>query len=129
MIFVGHLHDGYIPTKYLIKRYNKIMDKGIQEILVRKDKKTHLKHKRILSRGIAYMCDDCYYVLLPNNEVYKYDKSNKYSISNKEEIPSVPPIIITGAINTCFRLKMFYPYILQLENGETKANYYIKNNV
>ena len=129
MIFVGHLHDGYIPTKYLIKRYNKIMDKGIQEILVRKDKKTHLKHKRILSRGIVYMCDDCYYVLLPNNEVYRYDKSNKYSISTKEEIPSVPPIIITGAINTCFRLKMFYPYILKLESGETNADYYIKNNV
>ena len=130
MIFVGHFHDGYIPTKYLIKRYNKMIDKGMQEILHKKDMKTHLKHKRILARGIAYMYDDRYYVLLPNDEVYCYEKSNKYYLSSKEEIPSdVPPIIITGAINTCFRLKMFYPYILKLENGKMNANYYIKNNV
>ena len=76
------------------------------------------------------MCDDRYYVLLPNNEVYCYEKENKYYLSSKEEIPNdVPPIIITGAINTCFRLKMFYPYILQLESGKTNANYFIKNNV
>lgn len=129
MIFVGHLHDGYMPTKYVVKKLDKIIDKGFQEMFLKKDNKTHLKHKRVLSRGIVYMCDDRYYVLLPNNKVYCYEKNNnKYYLSSKNEIPNnITPLIITGAINACLKLKIFYPYITILENGKLDANYKIEN--
>ena len=122
VIEAGHLHNGYIPTMYLHKRYDKILDKGLHEaikhlILRTNCYKTHLKHKRILARGIAYMYDDYYYVYLPNDKVYCYNKNkNEYRLCNKDELDNKnTPMVITGAINTCFRMPIFYPYVTTYE--------------
>lgn len=130
VIEVGHLHNGYIPTMYLHKRYDKILDKGLHEaikhlILRTNCYKTHLKHKRILARGIAYMCDNCYYIYLPNDKVYCYNKqTNEYSICNKEKLDNLKtPMVITGAINTCLRIPLFYPYVTTYElSNKYKVN-------
>ena len=79
------------------------------------------------------MYDDYYYVLLPNGSIYYYDKTNnkyqkctKNDLSLKVSIDRVPPIVISGAINTFGKLKMFYPYITTIQlnknyNYEGKA--------
>ena len=139
IIEVGHFHDGWIPTKYLNEHYDFCLDKGIQEIIKNRLLFTNplmlsVKPKRNLSRGIVYMDEDGYYLLLPNNKVYYYDRvNNHYHDSNKEilkkrlEKEKIPALVITGAINTFKRLKIFYPYITVIElDNKYDANVSIK---
>ncbi len=141
IIETGHLHDGYIPTKYLHSHYDKVIDKGLHEvlrniILKTKANKTTLKHKRILSRGVIYMYENGYYVILPNNSIFYYDKNKKEyqktnitTLEKALEKENVQPLVVTGAINTCMRLNIFYPYITCLEitkNKEFKATAKVK---
>ena len=74
---------------------------------------------------MTFMYDDGYYVILPNNNVYFYNKIKKeYTKSNKKEleqrlsVEKVPPMIITGAINTSMKLKMYYPHITLIQTGD-----------
>ena len=142
-IETGHFHDGWLPTKYLDKSYDLCLDKGLQEIIkniiFHTDKYSlHVMPRRILSRGTAYMYEDGYFILLPNNKIYFYNKKeNKYTLSNKSELKErlnkkrVPAIVITGAINTFDRIKVFYPYITTLKcvtKDEYKATAIIKED-
>ena len=133
IIETGHFHDGWVPTSFY-GDYEFCIDKGIQELCNKSfmdlgREGLTVTPYRNLSRGLVYMYDNCYYVLLPNGSVYYYDKiSNKYSKRTKQElmlrlkIDNVPPIVITGAINTFGKLRMFYPYITTVEL--TKDNTY-----
>lgn len=129
IIETGHLHDGWTPTKYIVKHYDKVLDKGFHEIfnnviLRRNPYKQTVKPKRILSRGIIYMYKDGYHVLLPNSQIYYLDRNNKTYILNKD-IKKAPAMVVTGALNTFMRLKMFYPSITNFEI--TKDDIYIGN--
>jgi len=127
LIETGHFHDGWIPTSYLDKNYDTMLDKGIQELVRNKVFKTNpdsltVNPKRNLARGVSYIYEDGYYVVLPNNNIYYYNnEQNKYKLVDSEElskrlsIKKVPPVIISGAINTFLKLKMFYPYITTIE--------------
>ena len=127
LIETGHFHDGWIPTKYVDKHYDLVKDKNIQELvrhylLLKNKDKISLTYKRILGRGVAYIYKDGYYVLLPNDNIYYYNKSiNQYSITSKAMLESrlkqqkSTPLIICGAINGFFNLKVFYPYITNIE--------------
>ncbi len=126
IIETGHLHDGWTPTKYIIKHYDKVLDKGFHEIfnnviLRRNPYKQTVKPKRILSRGIIYMYKDGYHILLPNNKVYYFDRdNNKYSLDSN--IKKAPAMIVTGAINTFMKLRMFYPYITNFTITKNNIN-------
>lgn len=132
VIETGHFHDGWVPTKLLDKKYNKYIDKGIHELIFKtlsfkKDNSLVVKPKRNLSRGITYIFEDGYIVLLPDNSVYYYNNSsNKYFVKNKEYLNNrlkeekVPALIINGAINTFMRLKIFYPYITKVNLTKEK---------
>ena len=139
IIEVGHFHDGWVPTKYLNKHYDTCLDKGIQEIIKNKFLFTNyltlsVNPKRNLSRGIVYMYVDGYYLLLPNNKVYYYDRvNNHYQNINKEMLikrlkkEKTPALVITGAINTFMNLKVFYPYMTTVElSNKYDANVSIK---
>ena len=126
IIETGHLHDGWTPTKYIVKHYDKVLDKGFHEIfnnviLRRNPYKQTVKPKRILSRGIIYMYKDGYHILLPNNKVYYFDRdNNKYSLDSN--IKKAPAMIVTGAINTFMKLRMFYPYITNFTITKNNIN-------
>ena len=82
--------------------------------------------RRNLSRGVSYIYKDGYFILLPNNKIYFYDKkNNKYILSDKRKLDErlnkekVPGLVITGAINTFKKIKLWYPYITILK---TKTN-------
>ena len=127
IIEAAHLHDGWTPTKYIVKHYDKVLDKGFHEIfnnviLRRKPYKQTVKPKRILARGAIYMYKDGYHVLLPNSKIYYLDRNSKtYSLD--KDIKNAPAMIVTGAINTFMKLRMFYPSITNFEL--TKDNTYI----
>lgn len=128
VIETGHLHDGWTPTNYLIKNYDKILDKGFREVvnnvILRKNPyKLTIKHKRILERGTIYMYKDGYHVLLPNNKVYYFNKKDfTYKLSDAKEINNkVPALIVTGALNTFKKIKLFYPSITNFELTKDKV--------
>lgn len=132
VIETGHLHDGWTPTKYIVKHYDKVLDKGFREVfnnaILRKNPlKLTVNPKRILERGVIYMYENGYHILLPNNKVYFFDRETKtYKIANKKDINNkVPALIVTGALNTFMKLKMFYPSITNFEL--TKDNIYEGN--
>lgn len=134
IIETGHFHDGWIPTKYLDQNYNMCIDKNFNEafnysLLKNEYDKCNINPKRNLQRGIVYMYKEGYYVILPNNEIYYYNKvNNTYTksydntLKKRLSIEKVPALVITGAINTFLRLPIFYPYITKLET--TKENEY-----
>ena len=139
IIEVGYFHDGFIPTKYLHNNYDKTLDKGLHELLKcillkKKIYKSNLKHKRILSRGMTFMNDDGYYVILPNDSTYHYNKKkNEYIKCNKEDIKDktttkkITPLIISDAINTIMKLSIFYPHITLIQTSDNySANCFIK---
>ena len=122
VIETGHLHDGWTPTRYIVKHYDKVLDKGFREvfnnfILRTNPYKLRIKPKRILERGTIYMYKNGYNVLLPNNKVYYFDRNNcTYKLSDKKEIKqNTPALIVSGALNTFKKLKMFYPSITNIE--------------
>lgn len=128
VIETGHLHDGWTPTNYLIKNYDKVLDKGFREVvnnvILRKNPyKLTIKHKRILERGTIYMYKDGYHVLLPNNKIYYFNKKNfTYKLSDAKEINNkVPALIVTGALNTFKKIKLFYPSITNFELTKDKV--------
>ena len=137
VIETGHFHDGWIPTKYVVKNYDKVLDKGFGEVLNNfifrtNPYKLRINPKRILDRGTIYMYKEGYHVLLPNNKVYYFNKNDyTYKLSNKEEInKEVPFMIVSGAINTCKKIKMFYPIITNIELTKEKvleSNFIIDN--
>ena len=126
----GHFHDGFVPTKYIHDNLHFHKNKSIEEIFTRalrdgERDELYVKPKRDLSRGVTYIFDHGYYVLLPNNEIYYYDYfNNKYFLSTKREldemlyISKVPPVVITGAINSFMKLPIFYPYITTIDTND-----------
>lgn len=134
IIETGHFHSGWIPTKYLIKNYETLLDKGVQELIQNKIFKTDCNSltsnpKRNLARGLVYIYEDGYYLFLGNNKLYFYNKvCNRYYEVNEEELitklkkDKVPAIVISGAVNTFINLKMFYPSITNINlNNESNC--------
>ncbi|MBR5370545.1 MAG: metallophosphoesterase [Bacilli bacterium] len=132
IIETGHFHDGWVPTKKLDKSYDKYIDKNIQELLISLKKSNSLlvTPKRNLSRGISYVYDDGYVVLLPNNSIFyysndknEYHKKDTNYIIEKQKNKKTPALVISGAINTFGRLKIFYPYITHIKATKEKNVY------
>ena len=129
LIETGHFHGGWIPTKYMLKNLDTILDKSFHELVRNKVLRTKsnsltVKPRRNLSHGMVYIYEDGYYLVLENNKIYFYDnKSNKYSLSNEKELSDklklnkVPAIIITDAVNTFMKMRMFYPCISKINLG------------
>ena len=122
IIEVGHLHDGWTPTKYIVKHYDRVLDKGFREVLNNSILRTNpyklkINPKRILERGTIYMYKEGYHLLLPNNKVYYFNRNDyTYKISSKKEINNkAPAMIVSGALNTFKKMKMFYPSIINFE--------------
>ena len=135
LIETGHFHDGWIPTRIIDKSYEKHIDKGIHELFrkklsFKKGNSLVVNPKRNLSRGINYVSKDGYVVLLPDNNIFYYDnkaneyykKDIEYLIENKKE-KNIPALVISGAINTFGKLKMFYPYITHIKGTKEKNIY------
>ena len=141
LIETGHFHDGWIPTEYLDTHYDECLNKNVQEVVKNKVLKTNpnslsVNPKRDLSRGITYIFDDGYFVLLPNNKIYYYDSNdNTFSLSNKKTLnkrlkeQNVPAIVITGAINTFMKLPIFYPYITSVETTSKIDDFEAKRKI
>ena len=135
VIETGHFHDGWIPTRLLDKKYDKYIDKGLHELIFKsmsfkRDNSLVVSPKRNLSRGITYIFEDGYIVLLPNNSVYYYNyDSNKYFLKNKKYLKDRlneeknPSLVISGAVNTFMKLKMFYPYVTKVNLTKEKDKY------
>ncbi len=138
MIETGHFHDGWVPTAILDKNYSKFINKGVKECLKNTlgfdSRSLSVYPRRDLSRGITYLYDGKYYVLLPNNEVYCYlEDSNIFVPCTSQNIietlsdKKTPALVISGAINTFKKIPVFYPYVTQVEtntqnNIDAKAN-------
>ena len=136
IIYTGHFHDGWIPTKHLQNKYDEYLDKGIPEVIKKKlsnskDNSLIKEPRRNLSRGSIYIYEDGYILILPNNEIYYYNKQeNHYSLKDSNYLEGrlnnekVPPVIISGAVNTFMNLKLFYPYItnVSLTNEYSLSN-------
>ena len=140
-IETGHFHDGWIPTKIMDKSYDKYIDKGIHEIAHKKMSFTSgnflvVNPRRNLSRGISYVFEDGYVLLLPNSSIYYYDNDlNEYFekdvnyLINRLESKKCPALVISGAINTFGKLKMFYPYITHIKGTKEKNVYKAKREI
>ena len=69
------------------------------------------------------MYKDGYHVLLPNNKIYYFNKKDfTYKLSDAKEINNkVPALIVTGALNTFKKIKLFYPSITNFELTKDKV--------
>lgn len=140
-IETGHFHDGWIPTKIMDKSYEKYIDKGIHEIAHKRMSFTKgnslvVNPRRNLSRGITYVFKDGYVVLLPDGSIYYYENdSNEYFkkdvsyLIERLDNKKCPALVISGAINTFGRLKMFYPYVTHVKAIKESNNYKSKREI
>ena len=124
----------------MLKNLDTILDKSFHELVRNKILRTDcysltVKPRRNLSHGMVYIYEDGYFLVLENNKIYFYDnKYNKYTISNDIELSNrlknnkVPAIIITDAVNTFMKFRMFYPCIskINLGNHSTSSKALIK---
>ena len=123
------------------KSYDKYIDKGIQELLrkkisFKKGNSLLVMPKRNLSRGITYTFEEGYIVLLPNSDIFYYnnEENNYYKKDIKYLIKrlgnkKVPALVISGAINTFGKLKMFYPYITHIKGIKDKNVYNAESKI
>ena len=88
------------------------------------------RENKEFQKGIIYIFDDGYYVLLSNNKIYSYDRindvfalSNKTKLKNKLKENNAPAIVIDGSLENYIKSPILYPYNenIELNNIDEEA--------
>lgn len=92
-----------------------------------------LYNKNELQKGIIYIFDDGYYVLLSNGKIYSYNRindvftlSNKTKLKNRLKDNNVPAIVVDGSLESYMKLPIFYSYSDNIELNDLKEKVKVK---